>query len=1099
VATIDLVFTDAANAPFDFTYTINGGSDIFVYDASSTYGLIFDGATLGGDGVYNILITDIWDNTGAQGIVRSPSMVTITVLPTPEDDITGSIDVGTNTTSAYATSATNTDSYSWSLNNGLGSVNNSTTRTPTVDWGASAGFSTLSVIKTSLEGCITTGSVDIDISLSPQPDIQGPASVCAGSTQTYYVTNNTGHTYSWTVTSGGAIQGSNTGSSISVLWGSAANNEMVTVVETDGVSGFSGTDDLEVDIGFVPQSNRTVNVINPTICISASSIIRIQNSENNVAYQLRNNDDDSNVGSYVGGNNGAIDFVVSPTTTTTYNILAYTSAPFSCQVELTGTYTVTVTTPPAIPTASVTAQPTCAVPTGTITVTAPIGAAYEYAIDGGTYQAGTSFALLSPGNHTVTARLAASTTCVSGATANILVAAVPTAPAIPTASVTAQPTCAVPTGTITVTAPIGAAYEYAIDAGTYQAGTSFALLSPGNHTVTARLAASTTCVSGATANILVAAVPTAPAIPTASVTAQPTCAVPTGTITVTAPIGAAYEYAIDGGTYQAGTSFALLSPGNHTVTARLAASTTCVSAPTEIITVDVVPSGCDLVADFSADKTEACPGEDIVFTSNSEGVNSATSYQWNFGEGAVPETETGIGPHTVTYTTAGSKTVSLIISNGFADDTVRTDYIVVHEVPSVSLENVYRCGAGEVVFNAVSANAQQVEFSTDALGNNIVSTDVTGPEFTFSTDIDESLSLQIWARAVNTVTGCAGTWDSSAFAISHPIPLAGQIQTSNMNTIVLPDGYVDAVCIGEKRTYSVNDPSAIYNWRITDWRGNGLDTTIIDTVRIDITWSVTGGDYTIELVKISAQGCSSLVRDTMVLVSQPIADLGENVSICEGESHTFELEEGYSSYTWQGNPGTNTFTASTTGEITVSVLDAYGCEAADTVMMTMNPNPVIFLGKDTSLCGENYITLDPGDFDSYDWSTNAITRTVEVREGAGNISVTVTDENGCQGYDEIRIGECSMLLQVPNAFTPNEDVYHDKWEIPGIELFSAADIKVFDRWGRLVFSSNGVYSGNEWDGKGPNGKDLPVDTYYYIIDLKVPGGELLSGTVDIIR
>jgi hypothetical protein len=173
VATIDLVFTDAANAPFDFTYTINGGSDIFVYDASSTYGLIFDGATLGGDGVYNILITDIWDNTGAQGIVRSPSMVTITVLPTPEDDITGSIDVGTNTTSAYATSATNTDSYSWSLNNGLGSVNNSTTRTPTVDWGASAGFSTLSVIKTSLEGCITTGSVDIDISLSPQPDIFG--------------------------------------------------------------------------------------------------------------------------------------------------------------------------------------------------------------------------------------------------------------------------------------------------------------------------------------------------------------------------------------------------------------------------------------------------------------------------------------------------------------------------------------------------------------------------------------------------------------------------------------------------------------------------------------------------------------------------------------------------------------------------------------------------------------------------------------------------------------------------------------------------------------------------------------------------------------
>ncbi|MBN1145107.1 MAG: gliding motility-associated C-terminal domain-containing protein, partial [Bacteroidales bacterium] len=509
--------------------------------------------------------------------------------------------------------------------------------------------------------------------------------------------------------------------------------------------------------------------------------------------------------------------------------------------------------------------------------------------------------------------------------------------------------------------------------------------------------------------------------------------------------------------------------------------------------------GCDLVADFSADKTEACPGEEIIFTSNSQGVNSTTLYQWNFGEGAVPATETGIGPHTISYATSGTKTVSLVISNGVTDDTVRTDYITVHEAPSVSLEDVYRCGAGEVLFNAVSPDGQQVEFSTDALGNNIVATDVTGPDFTYSSVIAESSSLQIWARAVNTVTGCAGTWDSSAFAISYPLPQAGMIETSNKGVNPPPAGYVDAVCIGNKRTYYVDDPAGTYNWRIANWRGNGQDTTMSDTVRIDITWNVAGGDYTIELVKISAQGCSSLVRDTLVLVSQPNADLGEDVSICEGESHTFELDEGYSNYEWQGNSGTNTFTESTTGEITVRVVDAYGCDASDTVMLTVNPNPVIFLGNDTSLCGEAYITLDPGDFDSYDWSTNAITQTIDVREGAGNISVTVTDENGCQGFDEIRIGECSMLLKIPNAFTPNEDDAHDKWEIPGIELFSGADIKVFDRWGRVVFSSSGAYSSNEWDGKGPNGKDLPVDTYYYIIDLKVPGGELLSGTVDLIR
>src|SRR5512138_3895692 len=132
-----------------------------------------------------------------------------------------------------------------------------------------------------------------------------------------------------------------------------------------------------------------------------------------------------------------------------------------------------------------------------------------YNIDGGAYQASATFAGLAPGNHTLTARLAASTTCVSGSTGNIVVNAVPSAPAIPTASTTVQPTCAVPTGTIVVSAPLGAAYEYNIDGGAYQASATFAGLAPGNHTLTARLAASTTFVSGSTGNIVVNAVPSA--------------------------------------------------------------------------------------------------------------------------------------------------------------------------------------------------------------------------------------------------------------------------------------------------------------------------------------------------------------------------------------------------------------------------------------------------------------------------------------------------------------------------------------------------------------------------------------------------------------
>ena len=132
------------------------------------------------------------------------------------------------------------------------------------------------------------------------------------------------------------------------------------------------------------------------------------------------------------------------------------------------------------------------------------------------------------------------------------------APAAPTASVTVQPTCAITTGTIVVTAPTGAGLTYSINGVTYQAGTTFAGLAPGPYNVTVKNASG--CVSPATP-LTVNPVPTPPAAPTASVTVQPTCATPTGTIVVTAPTGAGLTYSIDGTNYQAGTTFTAVAPG----------------------------------------------------------------------------------------------------------------------------------------------------------------------------------------------------------------------------------------------------------------------------------------------------------------------------------------------------------------------------------------------------------------------------------------------------------------------------------------------------------------------------------------------------------
>ncbi len=90
------------------------------------------------------------------------------------------------------------------------------------------------------------------------------------------------------------------------------------------------------------------------------------------------------------------------------------------------------------------------------------------------------------------------------------------------------------------------------------------------------------------------------------------------------------------------------------------------------------PSG-DLYANFKADLTVAQTNVAITFTDLSTGA-SITSWSWNFGDGATPATITGKGPHTVTYSTGGSKTVSLTI-NG-TSTTTKKDYIRIQDIPS---------------------------------------------------------------------------------------------------------------------------------------------------------------------------------------------------------------------------------------------------------------------------------------------------------------------------------------------------------------------------------------------------------------------------------
>lgn len=104
------------------------------------------------------------------------------------------------------------------------------------------------------------------------------------------------------------------------------------------------------------------------------------------------------------------------------------------------------------------------------------------------------------------------------------------------------------------------------------------------------------------------------------------------------------------------------------------------------------------VAEFTADLTDICQWDQVIFTD--ESVN-ATSWEWNFGEGAAPATASTEGPHSVYYTTPGVKTVSLSI-NGSLTET-KDDFISV----AVSPEADFSFGGNEftVDFTNNSTNA----------------------------------------------------------------------------------------------------------------------------------------------------------------------------------------------------------------------------------------------------------------------------------------------------------------------------------------------------------------------------------------------------------
>ena len=73
------------------------------------------------------------------------------------------------------------------------------------------------------------------------------------------------------------------------------------------------------------------------------------------------------------------------------------------------------------------------------------------------------------------------------------------------------------------------------------------------------------------------------------------------------------------------------------------------------------------------------------------------------------------------------------------------------------------------------------------------------------------------------------------------------------------------------------------------------------------------------------------------------------------------------------------------------------------------------------------------------------------------------------------------------------DGKNDRLEIKGADDALSKQLKVYNRWGELVFSSDNYQ--NDWDATY-SGKSLPQDTYFYVF---IADGMIFKGFVVIKR
>ncbi len=242
--------------------------------------------------------------------------------------------------------------------------------------------------------------------------------------------------------------------------------------------------------------------------------------------------------------------------------------------------------------------------------------------------------------------------------------------------------------------------------------------------------------------------------------------------------------------------------------------------------------------------------------------------------------------------------------------------------------------------------------------------------------------------------------------------------------------------------------------------------------------------------------CVTLDTFFVKVIPAPIVNLGPDITSCA--CVFVSAGNPGSNYYWNNGADYSGINICVTGQYWVTVSNGM-CISSDTINVTINTPPVVNLGPDVNLT--NSITLNAGNTGStFSWNTGATTQMINVTT-TGSYSVTVTDANGCFAGDDINVTIRNPLTFIPEGFSPNGDGTNDVFNIKDIEEYPKNVFEIFNRWGDKVYAAQ-PYE-NTWDGRSTlgvriGGNELPVGTYFYVLDLG-DGSPAVKGTIYLNR